>query len=175
MMEHRMGVAFLAAFIATIVGANWALGEYGIVSIGFGLSAPAGVYFAGLAFALRDGVRETLGVRGTFAAILAGAVLSYFLEDARTFAIASGIAFGVSESADALVYEPLRERSRMMALGLSNTVGLALDSMLFLWLAFGSLAIIEGQLVGKFYMTAIAMLALLAWRRRDLLVGRSAA
>ena len=36
------------AYIATIFGANWALEHYGIVGIGFGLSAPAGVLFADL-------------------------------------------------------------------------------------------------------------------------------
>jgi len=167
-----MGYGFLAGFIGTIVGANWALAEYGIVPIGFGLSAPAGVYFAGLAFTFRDGVREHLGPRGTFVAIGTGAGLSYLLEDARTFAIASGVAFGVSETADALVYEPIRQRSRTLALAMSNTVGLVLDSALFLWLAFGSLAFIEGQIVGKAYMTLIAVAIVIGWGQRDLLIRR---
>lgn len=168
-------MVFLAAFIATIVGANWALAEYGIVNIGFGLSAPAGVYFAGLAFWFRDEVRERIGVRGTFAAIAIGAAVSFWLEDARTFAIASGVAFGISESADALVYEPLRHRSRLAAVALSNTVGLTLDSMIFLWLAFGSLAFIEGQIVGKLYMTAAAILLITLWRLRAVPVRRYSA
>ena len=42
------------AFVATVGGANWALATFGIVPIGFGLSAPAGVYFAGIGFTLRD-------------------------------------------------------------------------------------------------------------------------
>lgn len=166
---------YLIGFVATIFGANWALGQYGIVPIGFGLSAPAGVYFAGLAFTFRDGVRETMGVRWTFGAILIGAVLSFWLEDARTFAVASGIAFAISETADALVYEPIRERSRTVALALSNTVGLVIDSALFLWLAFGSLAFIEGQIVGKLYTTALAVVMVEGWRRRDLLVRRNPA
>jgi len=166
---------YLLGFIATIVGANLALAEYGIVSIGFGLSAPAGVYFAGLAFTMRDGVRERLGVRGTVFAVLAGAALSFMLEGARTFAVASGVAFGLSEGADAIVYEPLRQRSRMVAVALSNSVGLVLDSMIFLWLAFGSLAFIEGQIVGKAYMTGIVIVGMLAWSKRDLLVRQSAA
>ena len=42
------------AFVATVAGANWALANFGIVNIGLGLTAPAGVYFAGIAFTLRD-------------------------------------------------------------------------------------------------------------------------
>ena len=170
-----MRFTWVVAFIATIFAANWALARYGIVPVGFGLSAPAGVYFAGLAFTFRDGVRERLGGRWVVVAILLGAGLSFWLEGARTFAIASGVAFGVSETADALVYEPLRVRSRLLALVLSNTVGLTLDSALFLWLAFGSLAFIEGQIVGKAYMTAAAVLLLVLWGRRDVLSLRQSA
>lgn len=154
----------LGAFVATVVGANWSLARWGIVPIGFGLEAPAGVYFAGLAFTARDAVRETAGRRGVVAAILAGAALSFMLEDAQKFAIASGIAFLVSESADALVYEPLRGKSWLAAVTASNSVGLVLDSMLFLWLAFGSLAFIEGQIVGKAYMTLLAVVLVAVWR-----------
>jgi hypothetical protein len=37
---------------------------------------------------------------------------------------------------------------------LSNTVGLLIDSWLFLTIAFGSLAFFWGQVVGKAWMTA---------------------
>ena len=58
------GAVAVVGFIAVIVGANMSLAEWGIVSIGFGLSAPAGVYFAGLAFTMRDAVREFWGRKG---------------------------------------------------------------------------------------------------------------
>ncbi len=41
----------------TAVGANWSLLTYGVVSIGFGLDAPASVYLMGLTFTFRDGLR----------------------------------------------------------------------------------------------------------------------
>ena len=166
MKELRAGAA-LTGFVLSIIGANWALARWGIVPIGFGLYAPAGVYFAGLAFTMRDGVRETLGKRGVVVAIAVGAGLSYLLEDAQTFAIASGVAFAFSETADAIVYEPLRSRSWLAAVSLSNTVGVFVDSALFLWLAFGSLAFIEGQIVGKLYMTAAAILVVAIWKGRS--------
>ena len=44
-----MGYLIFVAYVATIFGANWALSTFGLVPVGFGLLAPAGVYFAGLA------------------------------------------------------------------------------------------------------------------------------
>lgn len=156
-------IAFLL-YIATIFGANWALQRYGIVPIGFGLMAPAGVYFAGLAFTFRDLVHDRFGVTGALAAIAIGAALSWSV--APSFAVASGIAFLFSELADLAVYAPLRRRHWLGAVALSNTVGLVVDSALFLWLAFGSLDFIEGQIVGKAYMTILAVGVLWLWRRR---------
>lgn len=160
-------MVWLLGYIATIFGANWLITHYGLVPVGFGLMAPAGVYVAGLAFTLRDLTHEALGRWWTFGAILAGALLSAIVSP--SFALASGVAFGVSETADLLVYEPLRRRHWIGAVALSNTVGLAVDSALFLWLAFGSLAYLPGQIVGKAWMTAIAVAVLWTWRRwRDL-------
>lgn len=154
-----MKYAWLVIYIGTVLGANWAIGEYGLVPVGFGLMAPAGVYFAGLAFTARDMVRESTGKRGVFAAILVGAGLSFFLEDIERIAMASAIAFLISETADSLVYEPLRKRWPVAVLA-SNAVGLVIDSALFLWLAFGSLDFIGGQLLGKVYMTLAAIPAI---------------
>ena len=39
---------FLAGYIGTIFAANWAIQRFGLVPVGFGLTAPAGVYFAAL-------------------------------------------------------------------------------------------------------------------------------
>ena len=50
-------------------------------------------------------------------------------------------------------------------------VGKYLASVLFLWIAFGSLALLEGQIVGKAWMTAAAV-ALLALARTAGLVPR---
>ena len=159
----RIAIAALTGFVFTVVGANWALSTFGIVSIGFGLAAPAGVYFAGAAFTFRDFVHDTSGRKGVLVAIVIGALLSWWLEP--VFAIASGTAFLVSELADYSVYAPLRRKTWLGAVALSNSIGLLVDSALFLWLAFGSLAFIEGQVVGKFYMTALAIVLIWSVRR----------
>ena len=116
--DKAIGIGFLIAFVITVVGANWALLTYGIVPIGFGLDAPASVYFVGLTFTFRDGLRERLGFKGALLAIAIGGILSYILEirqDGDLFAriaLASAAAFAVSEFADA---RRLRADPRVLA------------------------------------------------------------
>ncbi len=152
---------YLAAtlFVATVYAANWALTTFGVVSIGFGLHAPAGVFFAGLGFLLRDLLHETGGRAWVVVCIGVGACLSYLLGASAhipgghvSIAVASGCAFLTSEFADFSVYAPLRERTLSAAVGLSQVAGAAVDSALFLWLAFGSLALFWGQFWGKTLM-----------------------
>ena len=155
--------AALTAYALTIVAANAAIGVFGLVPVGFGLMAPAGVYFAGLAFSLRDAVHEQNGPRRAVGAIVVGALLSALLSP--SLALASGAAFLLSELADLAVYAPLRRRSWWAAVALSNTAGAIIDSALFLWLAFGSLDFLAGQIVGKLWMTALAVGLVALWRQ----------
>lgn len=154
-MSRRVGLVACAGFIATIWIANWLISHFGVVHVGFGLLAPAGVFAVGVAFTLRDITHRTLGPWAVMAAIVVGAALSWLI--APAFALASGVAFLVSELADLAVYTPLADRSWLASVTLSNTVGLAVDSALFLWLAFGSLTFFWGQVVGKAWMTLLAV------------------
>jgi uncharacterized PurR-regulated membrane protein YhhQ (DUF165 family) len=163
--RQRLGVLAAVAYVGTIVAANWAITRYGLVPVGFGLTAPAGVYFAGLAFGLRDLTQEWAGKPATLAAIAVGAAVSYLVAS-PALAAASALAFGLSELADWAVYQPLRRRGWAVAVAASNTVGLLVDSALFLWIAFGSLAFLPGQVVGKAWMTALAVAVVLANRRQ---------
>lgn len=161
---------WLMLYIGSILAANWTLAHYGVLSIGFGLSAPAGVVWAGCALCLRDLVQDRLGGRWTVAAIIVGAALSWLVSP--TFALASGLAFLFSETADFLVYTPLRARGHWVAgILASNTVGDLVDSCLFLWLAFGSLDYLTGQLVMKWIVTVPFVVGLWLWRRREIPVG----
>lgn len=155
---------WLLLYIATIFGANWALATFGLVPLGFGILAPAGVFFAGLALCLRDLVQDELGKGWTVLAIIAGAAVSFLVSP--QFALASGAAFLFSETADFLVYTPLRARGYWLAGVLaSNTVGDLVDSLLFLYLAFGSFAYLEGQLIGKWLVTLPFIGLMWIWRR----------
>lgn len=165
----------LIAFLAMIPLANWLIGNVGthcipngpcLVPVGFGLDAPSGVLVIGAALVLRDLVQTQLGARWAIGAIVVGAILSAFISPA--LALASGIAFLVSELADMAVYSPMREKYPASAVMVSGVVGAAIDSALFLWLAFGSLNFLPGQIVGKLWMSAIAAVALIAVRRARL-------
>ncbi len=169
---RTIGLIAIVAYVLTVVAANWAIDEFGTVSVGFGLTAPAGVYFAGLAFTLRDITHDTLGRWYVLGGILVGSVISLVQSDNATIpggvtsiAVASAAAFLLSETFDFAVYTPLRERHWIGAVAASNVVGLIADSVLFLWLAFGSLEFLAGQIVGKGWMTVAAVIVLMFWRR----------
>lgn len=167
--EREFGIAWMACLVGTIVAANWAITVFGMVPVGFGLMAPAGVYFVGLSFTFRDLIHDTLGRNGAIVAIVIGAALSYAINPA--FATASAAAFLFSEFADFFVYAPLRERHWLGAVAASNAVGLVVDSALFLYLAFGSTQFLLGQVVGKLWVTAATVGLLWLIRERRLAIA----
>ena len=122
----------LAAFVAVVVAANVVTQAWGVVSV-LGVTATAGTWLAGFGFVARDALHETGGHRWVTAAIILGAVVSAWLTP--TLAIASAVAFTVSELTDWAIYTPLRSRSVVAAALASNTVGAVLDSAVFLALA----------------------------------------
>jgi queuosine precursor transporter len=153
-------------YLATIIGANWALSRFGIIPVGFGLMAPAGVYFAGLSFGLRDALQEDGGRESVVVLIVIGAGLSWFIEP--SFALASGAAFLVGELADLAVYTPLRERQWIAAVVASNLVGSIVDSLIFLGIAFGAITAsgVAGLVFGKALMILPALVIVGMIRRR---------
>jgi uncharacterized PurR-regulated membrane protein YhhQ (DUF165 family) len=135
--------------------------------VGFGLTATAGTYFAGLSFVMRDAVQDTGGKVWVVAVIAIGAGLSYFISDAL-IATASMAAFACSETADFLVYTPLRRRGYIRAAVASNVVGAVVDTFVFLHVAGFGLAkpVVEGQLVGKLLVTGVVILLVALNRQR---------
>lgn len=161
-MSRRVVVA-VAGYVAVIVAANMSLRLWGIVPVGFGLAAPAGVWFAGASLGLRDMVDDLGGRRAVAVAIAVGTATSALVDP--TFAAASGAAFAVSELADWAVYRPLRARHWMAAVIASGVVGATVDSLLFMRLAFGSTAGWVGLTVAKLYAVPLGLLAVKAARR----------
>jgi pheromone shutdown protein TraB len=92
-----MATTLAVAYAGTVLGANWAIGRYGAVPVGLGLAAPAGVYFAGLAFTLRDLLHEVAGRWMVLVAIAAGAGLSLAVTHPQRIAVASAAAFAALE------------------------------------------------------------------------------
>jgi queuosine precursor transporter len=178
--SHAEGFLFLLGFGLCIPAANWLIGNVGtvcvpgggpcLIPVAPGLLAPSGVLMVGLALVLRDMVQRRLGLGWAAAAVLAGAALSALLAP-PALVVASAAAFLLSEAADLAVYTPLQRRGLVLAVALSGIVGLVLDSVVFLLLAFGSLEYVAGQVVGKLWMV-LASLPLVAWlRRRDERLG----
>ncbi len=178
--RNAEGLAFLAAFALCIPAANWLIGNVGttclpnngpcLIPVAPGLQAPSGVLMIGLALVLRDLVQRRLGIGWSFAAIVAGTVLSALIAP-PALVIASAAAFLISEVADLAVYTPLQRRGLILAVVASSAVGLLVDSVVFLMLAFGSLNYLSGQIAGKAWMVLLAI-PLIAWlRRRDERLG----
>lgn len=169
------GFVFLGAYVACIPVANWLIQHVGticpadgpcLIPVAPGLMAPSGVLMAGLALVLRDLVQRRLGVTYGLAAIGAGTVLSAALAP-TPLVVASAVAFLLSELADFAVYTPLQKRGLVLAVAASSLVGLVADSLLFLWLAFGSLDFLSGQIVGKTLMVLLTLPAIRWLRNRD--------
>lgn len=157
--------AAAAGFLACIVAANWATSRYGLVPVLFGLSATAGTYFAGGTFVLRDTVQDEGGRAWVLLLIVLGAALSYVVGSGR-IAVASGIAFALSELADFAAYSPLRRRGYVRAAIASNVVGTIVDTFAFLWLAGFAVTsnVVAGQLVAKLTVTAAVVLFVIGAR-----------
>lgn len=152
------------AFLSVILGANYVTTEYGMIPVGFGFVATAGTYLAGASFVLRDSLQDAAGKRTTVALIVIGAALSFLIAD-PFIALASGVAFLASETADLAVYTPLRKRGYVRAAVASNVVGSLVDTVLFLWIAgFPVWAALPGQMVAKVAVTLVAVLAVGASR-----------
>jgi uncharacterized PurR-regulated membrane protein YhhQ (DUF165 family) len=134
--------------------------------------APSGVLMIGIALVLRDLVQRRLGVGVAAGAVLAGAAISALLAP-PSLVIASAVAFLLSEFADLAVYTPLARRRLIAAVVASSLVGLVVDSIVFLWLAFGSLEFLLGQIVGKAWMVLLSLPFVHWLRRRDERLGLS--
>jgi queuosine precursor transporter len=178
--RSREGLLFLGLFALTIPAANWLIGHVGtscfapagpcVLPVAPGLMAPSGVMMIGIALVLRDLVQRRLGTVMSALAILVGSGLSALLAPA-SLVLASATAFLLSEFADLAVYTPLARRRLVASVVASSLVGLVVDSIVFLWLAFGSLDFLAGQVVGKAWMVLLSV-PFVAWlRRRDERLG----
>jgi uncharacterized PurR-regulated membrane protein YhhQ (DUF165 family) len=168
-MTHRTRAVLIGAlYLALIVAANYATTRWGMVWV-FGLTATAGTYLAGATFAVRDSLQDAAGKYAALGLVVAGAALSYLVAD-PFIALASGVAFGLSELADLAVYTPLRRQGYAIAAMASNVVGAIVDTFLFLWIAGFPITglVVSGQIVGKVAATLPiwALVAFLRFRKQ---------
>jgi queuosine precursor transporter len=176
----REGLIFLVLFALTIPVANWLIGHVGtaciaphgpcVLPVAPGVMAPSGVMMVGVALVLRDLVQRRLGTALSALAILIGAAISALVAP-PSLILASAVAFMLSEFADLAVYTPLARRRLVAAVVASSCVGLVIDSIVFLWLAFGSLEFLLGQVIGKAWMVLLSIPFVVWLRRRDERLG----
>jgi len=153
----------LAVYIGTIVIANWMTATLGLVPIGFSLMVTAGTFAAGFALIARDWVQVSSGRRVVLAAIVAGALISA-ATSSRAIAVASGIAFLVSELVDLGVFTPIRPHSLPWAVLASSVVSAPVDTVLFLYLAgFG---VTWQAVLGQFIVKTVLALIVALWLAR---------
>ncbi|WP_199089288.1 VUT family protein [Bosea sp. ASV33] len=177
------GAIALVLFGLTIPAANWLIGNAGavcvpngpcLVPVWPGVMAPSGVLMVGLALVLRDIVQRRLGPLAGLGAIAVGTLISAMLAP-PAIVLASVAAFLLSELADFAVYTPLQRRRFVTAVFASSVIGLVVDSFVFLYLAFGSLDFLAGQIIGKAWMVLLALPLMHLLRRRDERLGLVAA
>jgi len=165
-------VATLAAvYVGLAILANWLASKYTITVPFTDYLAPVGVLAIRAVLVIRDWLQQLTNLWWSLALMVLAAASSYLIGVAagwtslQKIAIASVIAFLVSESIEAVVFTPLRNRNLTLGVGLSATVGNAIDSYLFLTIAFGSLAFFWGNFIGKLEMIAVGVVLTLGRRR----------
>lgn len=157
----------LLGFIASIPASNWMIGHIGycsadgpcVLPVFPGIMAPSAVLLIGVALVLRDHVHHSMGSAWAFLAILVGAAVSLAVST-PTLALAAGAAFLISETADLVVYAPLRQQWPASAVLVSGVVGAAVDSFVFLGLAYADMTYLQGQTIGKIWASLLAAVAI---------------
>ena len=166
----RRGLASVVAFATTVVAANVMTASIGMVSLPGGVAASAGTFAAGLALVARDAVSELAGRRAVAGSILIGAAISTLGAPAE-IAIASAVAFALSEALDWLVYAPLARKGRGRAVFVRSLAAAPVDSFVFLSLAGIPVTgdAVAGQTGVKVALAALAagvIRAVLRYRKR---------
>lgn len=161
--------ALSLAFVGLAVFANWLASKYVVRVPLTPYLAPAGFYAIGICLVFRDWLQQIAGLWWTLMLVAVAAVSSYLIGDAagwtslQTIAVASLIAFVVSEAIEAGVFTPLRKRNLTAGVLASGTVGGAIDSFLFIWLAWSAIKfpgathheLFLGNFLGKFEMILV--------------------
>lgn len=151
----------IVLYVGFIVLANILAANY-IIPLFFGLVVPAGVFAVAPIFTIRDKIHQKYGYKKTFLLVILAAVLSYVLSVVTgspilgKVTLASLLAFFVSESADTLIFQVMIQQSWMKKVIVSNLISCALDSVIFIWIAFGfSWSFILGQYIVKVLLSIL--------------------
>lgn len=140
---------YIVLYLAAIVSANLLVAQFGP-----SIAVLNAFLFIGLDLTARDHLHEQWHNRGLVwkmtLLIATGSALSWFLNrDAGQIALASFAAFACAGVADALVYQVLGAKARLLKINGSNVVSAGVDSFVFPALAFG-FPLLWGIMLGQF-------------------------
>jgi uncharacterized PurR-regulated membrane protein YhhQ (DUF165 family) len=167
----KLFLPLAACYLGLVILANWLASAYVVGVPLTPYTAPAGVFCIGVVLVLRDWIQQLRGLVWTMPLVYTAGLISWAAGDLagwtalEKIAIASVVAFTVSETVEAVVFTPIRNRNLSAGVALSGTIGNVVDSYLFLTIAFGSTAFFWGQFWGKSEMIAIGT-ALTVMRRK---------
>jgi uncharacterized PurR-regulated membrane protein YhhQ (DUF165 family) len=161
--------------LSTLIGGSLVAAHYGPSA-----SIYNAFFLIGLALTTRDRLHDLWGrhrLRNMSLLILAGSGLSLLAAHLFTgsappdvvarIALASAVAFAVSEGMDAVGYQMLHRRPWLERANTSNLIGAALDSAIFVSIAFGwDWPIIFGQFAAKVAGGFVWSLILRSHRKR---------
>lgn len=146
MKFNKIGMVFGLLYVFSIVAANLLISLFGVFCL-YNICVPAGALMVGATFTLRDRTQQEVGKYSCwYWMLLAAAITSIFSGEV---ALASTIAFLLSESADWVVFTYSKYSPRKRSI-LSNIIGIPVDSFVFVPLIFGwDYKIILGQIIVK--------------------------
>lgn len=145
----------IVLYLTGILFANLLVHWFGIVSF-LCLAFPAGAVAVGLTFSFRDMVQRKYGKWQCWIWMLVASGITYLFN--RELAVASVSAFLISEGVDWFIYTvvPGSFRKRLI---LSNLIGTPIDSVVFVYLAFGpNWPAMWGQTIVKFVSSLVVLL-----------------
>jgi uncharacterized PurR-regulated membrane protein YhhQ (DUF165 family) len=121
------------AYLSSILAANLLVNHFGIVTV-LGITFPAGAPMIGLTFTFRDMVQKRWGKVHCWWWMVSASLITVFFNP--KLALASFVAFLVAEGIDWFIYT-IAPGSFFKRVFLSNLIGLPLDSVVFVAIAFG--------------------------------------
>lgn len=145
-------------YLGSILIANWLVIQFGIIKFA-GLTFPAGAAAIGLTFSARDLVQRRWGKWRCWIWMLIASLITLIFN--TQIAVASMSAFLISEATDWIIFT-LTKGNIGKRIFYSNLLGIPLDSIVFVGIAFGFLwSVIIGQAIIKFAFSLLVILFLI--------------
>lgn len=145
-----MKFKFVLGYLLSIVLVNFAFSYLPMIDLPFDQKIPVGTLLVGFIFVIRDYAQKEVG-NWIYLAMFVGVILSYVMADPFV-AIASAVAFAISEIVDALVFTYTNKSMKDRIL-ISSAASTPVDSAVFLLMLgffnwFGFVVMIAVKMIG---------------------------